>query len=61
MIPGVPPGVGGGWMGVGVGGWEWGGERVHPTHVHMHGHAHMHTYDIIGNSQVFPQWGRPFA
>ena len=48
-------GWGGEWMGVG------GGERVHPTHVHMHAHAHACTYDIIGNSQVFPQWGRPFA
>ena len=52
MIPGVPPwGVGGRWMGVE------GGERVHATHMHMHTHA----YDIIGNSQVFPQWGQPFA
>ena len=53
-------------VGVGVGGWTvGGGERVHPTHVHTHTHActHMHTraYDIIGNSQGFPQWGRPFA
>ena len=55
MIPGVPPpgGWGGGWMGVGV------SERVHPTHVHTH--VHTRTYDIIGNSRVFPQWGRPFA
>ena len=36
-----------------------GSERVHPTHVHIH--AHAQTYDIIGNSQGFPQWGRPFA
>ena len=62
-----PWGVGGGWMGVG------GGKRVHPSHMHMHTHAHMHmhtwtcthvhahAYDIIGNSQVFPQWGQPFA
>ena len=41
----------GGWLEVG-GGW-WG---VHLTHMHMH----THTYDIIGNSQGFPQWGRPF-
>ena len=45
------------WMG-----WWEGGGRVHPptctcTHAHMHGRA----YDIIGNSQVFPQWGQPFA
>ena len=45
-------GVGGGWMGVGV------GERVPP---HMHAHACVHAYDIIGNSQGFPQWGLPFA
>ena len=46
-----------GWMGEGV------GERVPPTHMHMHVHACMHThvYDIIGNSQGFPQWGLPFA
>ena len=53
-----PGGLGGGWMGVG------GGERVHPhAHAcaHMHAHAHACMYDIIGNSQVFPQWGRPFA
>ena len=54
MILGVPP-LGDG----GVGGWCRGDERVHPTHVHMHTHAH--TYDIIGNSEGFPQWGRPFA
>ena len=24
-------------------------------------HTHAHVYDIIGNSQVFPQSGRPFA
>ena len=49
---GSPWGVG---MGVG------GGERVHPIHMHMHVHAHACMYDIIGNSQGFPQWGRPFA
>ena len=43
------------WMGVGD------GRRVHPTHVHMHTHVHARAYDIIGNSQVFPQWGWPFA
>ena len=55
MVPGVPPG-GGGWMD-----WGMGGKRVHPTHVHMHVHVHACTYDIIGNSQGFPQWGWPFA
>ena len=51
MILGVPPG--GGCMG----GWGGGGERVHPTHVHMHMHVHPHVYDIIGNSQGFPNGG----
>ena len=51
---GFPPaGWGGRWTGV---------EGAH-THAHACTHAHMHThaYDIIGNSPVFPQWGRPFA
>ena len=53
---GSPPGGGvGGWMGVR------GGGRVHATHMHTHTYMHAHVYDIIGNSQVFPQWGRPFA
>ena len=56
---GSPGGVGG-WVDV-DGGW-WQGT---PTHVYMHAHActhaHAHAYDIIGNSQGFPQWGRPFA
>ena len=43
----------------------WGGERVLPTHMHTHMHTLTHactcTYDIIGNSHGFPQWGRPFA
>ena len=64
LIPRVPPlGVGGGWMWVGV---VRGGT---PTHMHMHvhtctrmcTHARARAYDIIGNSQGFPQWGRPFA
>ena len=47
-------------------GWGWvdeggGGERVPPIHVHMHVHACTCTYDIIGNSQGFAQWGWPFA
>ena len=46
---------GGGWMGVG------GGERVPPIHMYMHAHVHTCMYDIIGNSQGFPQWGQPFA
>ena len=60
MIPGVPPG--GGWW-VDRGGWWWEG-AAHP-HAHAHAcactHAHACPYDIIGNSQGFPQWGRPFA
>ena len=64
LIPGVPLwGVGGGCM------WVEGGERVSPTHMHTHmhtcaythAHASTHMYDIIGNSQGFPQWGRSFA
>ena len=57
MIPGVPRGVGGGWMGWGC--WE---GVPHPhTHACMHVHVHTRAYDIIGNSQGFPQWGQPFA
>ena len=56
LIPGVHPPGGWGWLDGGGG-----GERVPPTHVHMHMHAHTHAYDIIGNSQGFPQWGLPFA
>ena len=50
----------------GVGGWGWGWwegashPRAH-ARARTHAHAHARTYDIIGNSQVFPQWGRPFA
>ena len=59
MIPGVPPGDGG-WVD-GMGWWE---GTPHP-HVHAcehtHAHAHACMYDIIGNSQGFPQWGWPFA
>ena len=54
-----PWGWGGGWMWVGV-------VRgcLHLCahgHACMHAHALTHAYDIIGNSQGFPQWGRPFA
>ena len=57
LIPGVPLGVaGGGWIVIG------GGERVPPTHMQMHAcGVCAWAYDIIGNSQVFPQWGWPFA
>ena len=51
-----PPRGWGGWMRVGV-------VRgcTPPMCTHMHVHAHTHAYDIIGNSQGFPQWGQPFA
>ena len=53
MIPRVPLG-GRGWLdGVGV--------RGCPTHTCIGMHACRHVYDIIGNSQGFPQWGLPFA
>ena len=58
---GSPPWrVGGGWMG--GGGW-WGGAPHTCAHTCacMHVHAHTRAYDIIGNSQGFPPWGRPFA
>ena len=50
--------------GGGVGGCGWGWWEGAP-HTHAHTcacmHTHAHTYDIIGNSHGFPQWGRPFA
>ena len=60
LILGVPP------RGWGVGGWGWGWWEGAPhPHAHTctctHAHTHARTYDIIGNSQVFPQWGWPFA
>ena len=55
LILGVPAG------GDGVGGCGWGWWEGTPTHVYIHAHACTHTYDIIGNSQGFPQWGQPFA
>ena len=42
-----------------LGGWGVGWCEGAPTHIHMHTHAC--TYDIIGNSQEFSQWGQPFA
>ena len=57
---GPPCGVGG-WV-EGGGGW-WEGAPYPCAHACrcMYVHAHAHAYDIIGNSQVFPQWGWPFA
>ena len=59
LIPGVP--LEEGWVDGGGGWWE----GVPYTHAHAcactHVHTHVHTYDIIGNSQGFPQWGLPFA
>ena len=58
LILGVAPP--GGW---GVGGCGWGVVRGCPSHMctRTHMHARTCTYDIIGNSQGFPQWGQPFA
>ena len=56
-----PDPIDGGWVDWGGGWWE---GAPHPrAHACTCTHAHMHAcaYDIIGNSQVFPQWGRPFA
>ena len=50
-----------GWVDVGGGWWE----GTPHTHAHTcactHAHACTCVYDIIGNSQGFPQWGQPFA
>ena len=51
---------------LGVGGCGWGLVRGCPhTHAHVCIHLHVHThtcmYDIIWNSQGFPQWGWPFV
>ena len=57
LIPGFPLGGGG------VGGCGWGVVRGCPPHTCTcrHMHAHACAYDIIGNSQGFPQWRWPFA
>ena len=58
LIPWVPP------RGGGVGGWGegWWEDAPHPrAHAHACTYVHARAYDIIGNSQVFPQWGQPFA
>ena len=59
LILGVPPLGSGGWVDVGGGWWE----GAHHTHAHARACTRMHAraYDIIGNSQGFPQWGQPFA
>ena len=49
----------GGWMGVGV--VRGCSHTCAQTCACTHTHAHAHTYDIIGNSHGFLQWGRPFA
>ena len=61
LIPGVPPGGWGGWVDVGGGWWEGAPHTSAHACACTHAHARAHTYDIIGNSQGFPQWGRPFA
>ena len=57
LFRGSPLGDGDGSIGIGN------GERMPPAHAHtcMHMDTCAHAYDIIGNSQVFPQWGWPFA
>ena len=47
----------------GVGGWGWGVVRGCPPHTCTCTctHACAHAYDIIWNSQGFPQWGLQFA
>ena len=52
---------GGGWVDGGGGWWEGASHPHAHAFTHMHVYAHARAYDIIGNSQVFPQWGRPFA
>ena len=49
--------------GGGVGGWRWGVVRgcLPHTCTCMCMQACACVYDIIGNSQGFPQWGQPFA
>ena len=58
---GCPPWGVGGWVYVG-GGW-WGGAPHTCAHARTctRTHAPTRMYDIIGNSQGFPQWGQPFA
>ena len=51
----------GGWVDGGGGWWEGASHPRAHARARTHAHAHARTYDIIGNSQVFPQWGRPFA
>ena len=46
--------------GWGVGGCGWGVVRGCLPHMCTCMHMHVHVY-IIGNSQGFPKWGRPFA
>ena len=55
-----PPG-GWGWVDVGVGWWVGAPPTCAQAHACMHVHVRTRTYDIIGNSQGYPQWGRPFA
>ena len=56
---GFPLGGGGGWVWVGC--WEGASHTCAHTCACMHANACACVYDIIGNSQGFPQWGRPFA
>ena len=61
LIPGVPPGGVGGWVDGGGGWWEGAPHTCAHACACTHAHAHACAYDIIGNFQGFPQWGRPFA
>ena len=58
---GSPPWGVGGWVDGGGGWWEGASHPRAHARARTHAHAHARTYDIIGNSQVFPQWGQPFA
>ena len=61
MIPRVPPWGVGGWVDEGGGWWEGTPYPFAHTSICMDALTHTHAYNIIGNSQVFPQWGWPFA
>ena len=56
-----PPLGGGGWVDVGRGWWGGAPHTCAHAHTRTRTHARARAYDIIGNSQGFPQWGQPFA
>ena len=55
-----PLGVGE-WVDVGGGWWEGASHTWAHACTHTYSHTCARVYDIIGNSQGFPQWGQPFA